>query len=313
MSKVLAITGLTGKKSGGAFAELLQVNFNSVAGTFDEIRALVRNSSDTKSIEAKLPRLEIMRGELTNEAHLEKALTGVDTVLHIASIMLSQKITEVAAKVGVRRLIFVHTTGIYSKYKAAGEEYRRIDEAVHKICKKRNILLTILRPTMIYGNIYDGNIVKFIKMADRMKIVPMVKGGRFVLQPVHYKDLAKAYYAVLLNEQATVNKDFVLSGGSVITLRDIFVEIGKELGKKIRFVNVPFWLAYGGAVVISGLTFGKKDYREKVQRLCEPRAYSHEDATNAFGYAPMTFDAGVAEEIKEYLKSRTPGRETTDL
>ena len=41
MSRVLAVTGLTGKKSGGAFAKLLQVNFNSVAETFDEIGALV--------------------------------------------------------------------------------------------------------------------------------------------------------------------------------------------------------------------------------------------------------------------------------
>lgn len=232
---------------------------------------------------------------------MEKALSGVDTLLHIASITLSQKIVEVAAKVGVRRIVLVHTTGIYSKYKSAGEEYRRIDDAVYRICKEKSILLTILRPTMIYGNSYDSNIVKFIRMADRMKVVPMVKGGRFVLQPVHYKDLADAYYAVLINEKDTANKDFVLSGGSVIELRDIFLEIGKGLGKKIRFISVPFWFAYSGAVMLYLFTFGKKDYREKVQRLCEPRAYSHEEATQAFGYSPRSFSDGVADEIKEYL------------
>ena len=63
-------------------------------------------------------------------------MDGVDTIVHIAGIKYSENIVKVTAKCHVRRLILVHTTGIYSKYKEAGEEYRRIDSVVYDICNK---------------------------------------------------------------------------------------------------------------------------------------------------------------------------------
>ena len=45
----------------------------------------------------------------------------------------------------------------------------------------------------------------------------------------------------------------------------------------------------------------KKDYREKVQRLCEPRVYSHQEATEAFGYSPRSFQDEIADEVKQYM------------
>ena len=200
----------------------------------------------------------------------------------------------------MRRLILIHTTGIYSKYKAAGEEYREIDSFVYITCKEHNIVLTILRPTMIYGNTTDNNVVKFIKMVDKLPLMPVVNGARYELQPVHYKDLGDAYYAVLMNEEATANRDFNLSGGEPIMLRDMLSEIGKNLGKKLKFISCPFGLAYLGAWLVYIVTLKKMDYREKVQRLCEPRIFSHEEATRAFGYNPRIFQIGVVDEVKQY-------------
>lgn len=251
-----------------------------------------------------MPELEIKKGNFDDLDFLKEALSGVDTIVHIAGIMLSKKLIEAAACIGVRRAILVHTTGIYSKYKMAGEEYRKIDSAVYDICKKNDIALTILRPTMIYGNLTDNNVAIFIKMVDKFPIMPVVNGARYELQPVHYEDLAKAYYQVLTHETETAGCDFDLSGGAPIQLREMLQEIGKNLGKQVRFFSVPYPLAYAGAVMLYGLTFKKKDYREKVQRLCEPRAYSHEDATRAFGYAPMGFKEGIIREVEEYLESR---------
>lgn len=84
----------------------------------------------------------------------------------------------------------------------------------------------------------------------------------------------------------------------------MLITIGNDLGKKVKFINCPFCLAYTGAWMIYLITLRKKDYREKVQRLCEPRVYSHQDAADAFGYSPRTFEIGVADEIKEYISLR---------
>lgn len=242
----------------------------------------------------------IAGGGLTDISLLKEAFKDADTVVHVAGIRFSREVVEVAAQCNVRRLILIHTTGIYSKYKAAGEEYREIDSFVYKICKEHNIVLTILRPTMIYGNTTDNNVVKFIKMVDKLPLMPVVNGARYELQPVHYKDLGDAYYAVLMNEEATANRDFNLSGGEPIMLRDMLSEIGKNLGKKLKFISCPFGLAYLGAWLVYIVTLKKMDYREKVQRLCEPRIFSHEEATRAFGYNPRIFQIGVVDEVKQY-------------
>ena len=42
-----------------------------------------------------------------------------------------------------------------------------------------------------------------------------------------------------------------------------------------------------------------------MQRLVEPRIFSHEDATRDFGYNPMGFEEGIKGEIKEYILVRS--------
>ncbi len=202
----------------------------------------------------------------------------------------------------MRRRILVHTTGIYSQYKAAGEEYWKIDNYVYKTCKKHDITLTILRPTMIYGNISDNNVVQFIKMVDKFPIMPVVNGARYKLQPVHYEDLADGYYKVLMNEKNTVGKDYNLSGGNEIELKEMLTVIGKNLGKDVKFIRCPFPIAYAGAWGSYLVSFTKKDYREKVQRLCEPRVFSFEEAEKDFGYSPRRFQDGIVDEVKEYKR-----------
>ncbi len=304
-NKLLAITGSTGKKSGGAFMNLIYENLSVVQDSFPGgIKTLVRESSDTSFLSQKLPDVELFQGDITNTETLELFLENVDTLVHIAGIGFSEKIVTAAVKCKVRRLILVHTTGIYSKYKEAGRVYREIEEKVYHLCKKNGIILSICRPTMIYGNTSDQNVVVFLKMVDILPIMPVVNGARYELQPVHYEDLAKAYFNILMNEEKTANKDYILSGGAPIELREMLKIMGTSLGKNLRFINCPFAIAYWGSWVLYCLTLKKIDYREKVQRLCEPRVYSHEEATKDFGYSPMCFKDGVRGEIEQYLKEK---------
>ena len=305
MKKMLAVTGATGRKSGGAFANLIYENRSVIDEMFpDGIRAFARENSDTSFLAEKLPDVELIRGDLDSSEQLEVFLKDVDTLVNIAGIYYSENLVKAAIKCGVRRVILVHTTGIYSKYKAAGELYRNIEERVYALCRENGIILSVCRPTMIYGNTSDKNVAVFIKMVDKFPIMPVVNGARYILQPVHYEDLAKGYFGVLLNEEKTANKDYVLSGGSVIELREMLKIIGENLGKKVHFISCPFAIAYFGACALYYLTGKKKDYREKVQRLCEPRAYSHEDAKNDFGYSPVSFQEGIVAEVKQYLAAK---------
>lgn len=301
---VLAITGITGK-TGRAFEHYLVQNSDKIKEMFPGgIRLFLHKMREhDKEI---LPGfdVEIRYGELEDSVFLDESLLGVDTLVHIAGIHWSREVATAAAGNFVRRMIMVHTTGIYSKYKEAGEEYRNIDEFVYMMSKSKNIILTILRPTMIYGTISDKNVATFIKMVDKFPIMPVVNNAEYKLQPVHFMDLGKAYYDVLVNEEITGGHDYILSGGEEITLRDMLSEMGAYLAKRMRFFSVPFPIAFGGAWFIYLVSAGKIDFREKVQRLCEPRVYPHEEATRDFGYNPRTFRSAISEEVAEYIRYR---------
>lgn len=304
MGTVLALTGVTGK-SGSALAKRIGKNYSLIERMFPSgIRAIVRVGANTDNLRKAIPAVDILPIGLDDVTELGKAFQDVDTVVHVANIHYSPNVVEAAVVSKVRRLILVHTTGIYSKFKAAGEEYRKIDAYVYRECEKHHIFLTILRPTMIYGNCADRNISRFIQMVDRLPIMPVVNHAAYKLQPVHYDDLGEAYYQVLLHEATTANRDFNLSGEAPVLLKDIFCAIGECLGKEIRFLNVPFWLAYLGAWGIFLCSLMHMDFREKVQRLCESRVFSHDDAVRAFGYCPRSFYDGLVDEVREYLSNR---------
>ena len=304
MGSILALTGVT-NNPGRVLVEWIARHKEAVDERFPGgIVPVVRASSGTAHLKKHLPDANVAVADLTDTQALKAAFRGADTVLHMAGIHWSRQVADAAAYCGVRRLIVVHTCGVYSKYKAAGEEYRRIDAYVSDICQKHRIVLTVLRPTMIYGNGGDRNVIKFIRMVDRLPLMPVVNGGRYALQPVHYADLGEAFFHVLMNETATGGRDFILSGDRPILLREMFAEIGRKLDKRVRFISCPFTVAYPGAVALWAVTLGKVDFREKVQRLCEDRAFPHDAAADAFGFTPRPFEVGIADEVREYRGSR---------
>lgn len=298
--KTLLITGIAGK-SGLVLARLL-----AEGGAKEPwaLRLAVRSEEKAEPVKRILPDAEYCRGDLTDAAYVDTLTKGVDVVLHIAGIGKSLLLAKAAAQNGVKRLVLVHTTGIYSKYKAAGEEYRRTDAEITALCREQGIGLTILRPTMIYGTLGDQNIVKFIKMVDKLSPMPVVDHANYLLQPVNCRDLGRAYLQVLNHLDETAGKNYTLSGRDEVLLIDLFRIIADELGVSRKYLSVPFPVAYAGAWGLYLLSLTKIDMREKVQRLCESRAYPHEEAVRDFGYDPMPFEEGLRYEVREYLAAK---------
>lgn len=111
----------------------------------------------------------------------------------------------------------------------ASQEYIEIECQVEPLMKEMNI--TILRPTMIFGDMCDYNISKFIRLVYRFSVLPVVAGGKATIQPVNARDLAKAIYLVLQTEK-TCGRAYDLSGETIITIRKLYKMISKRLGKR---------------------------------------------------------------------------------
>ncbi|MFL0268899.1 NAD-dependent epimerase/dehydratase family protein [Candidatus Clostridium radicumherbarum] len=293
---MLLITGITGYSGKYFLQELIKNKYE------DNIRCIVRDTSDTSMLDSSGLRIEKIIGDLTDQELMNRAMVGVDTVVHIGSIFYSIVVMKSAVLNNVKRAIFIHTTGIYSKYKSASEEYKNIEMKIQEIIKENNsqIGLIYLRPTMIYGYLNDRNMIVFIKMVDKLRLFPVISHGKNLLQPVNGKDLGKAYYQVLSNSEI-MSGDYILSGKRPISMLEMFKLISKNLNKKTTFISIPLRLGVFMGRFLKVCTFGKVDYIEKIQRMGEDRSFPHDAAERDFGYRPILFEEGLKIEVEDYL------------
>lgn len=295
---ILAVTGITGH-TGGYFLRELQKN-----GFDGTLRCLVRESSNTKALDDSGLHIEKVVGDIHDPADLLRLVSGADRVLHIAGIRDTLPLMEAIEKAGVKgHIVLVHTTGIYSRFRMASGEYKEIEQKLQSYLD-RGLNVTILRPTMIFGDMCDRNIHKFIRMVDALPVMPQVRGGQAKIQPVNARDLGRAYYQCVMKDSLP-ELDYVVSGSRQLSLRELCSLIGIYLGKKTRFVNVPTMAVAGSMWLVKQVTGGRVDYVEKALRLSEDRVFSHEKASRDFGFEPEPFEFGLKREVEEYLHGKT--------
>lgn len=294
---MLLVTGITGHTGRYFLQELIDNKYEG------PIRCIVRKTSDTSMLDNSGLNIEKAYGDINDKEFIRRAVNGVDNIMHIYNIHHSPMIVEAATENNVKRAILVHTTGIYSNFKDASQGYKDVEKKVSEMTIKSNCStkVTILRPTMIYGDLCDSNMSKFIKMIDKFRIMPVINGGRSLIQPVNARDLGKTFYTVLTSPEKTAGKAYDLSGEKPLQMIEVFRLISDNLNRKTIFVGVPLGLGVFLARVAKVFTLGKVDYVEKVQRMAEDRSYSHEEAKKDFNYKPMSFEDGIQIEVKQYL------------
>lgn len=295
---MLLVTGITGHTGRYFLQELIDHQYDG------PIRCIVRETSDTSMLDDSGLDIEKVYGDLNDKEFIRKVMSGIDNILHIYNIHHSPMIIEAAIENKVGRAILVHTTGIYSNFKYASQGYKDVEKTISVMTAdpKCPTKVTIVRPTMIYGDLCDRNMSKFIKMIDKLRIMPVINGGKSLVQPVNARDLGKAYYSVLMSPEKTAGKAYDLSGEKPLQMIEIFKMISDNLNKKTTFINVPLGLGVVLAQVAKVLTFGKIDYVERVQRMGEDRSYPHTEAKKDFDYNPMSFKEGIQLEVNQYLK-----------
>lgn len=299
---MLYITGITGHTGRWFLKKLSNERYD------DKIRVVMRHSESDAPEKYKIFEntgldIEYAVGDLNDEAFLKKSMAGVDTIVHIASISLSEKIINAAISNCVSWAILVHTTGRFSKYKSASEGYIKIEDSI--LMKRDKIDVTVLRPTMIYGSSGDRNMYRLVTYLAKHKFFPVFGSGQNLMQPVHAKDLGFAYYDVLTHPEITKNKEYDLSGLSPITYRKIIETISGYLGRKNILINIPFGLSVFAAKIYNAL-LGKYAIIsvEQVLRMQEDKDFSHEAASRDFGYTPYSFEDGIKGEVEEYLSGK---------
>jgi len=289
---MLYITGIMGHSGKWFLNRLIMEDYQG------KIKCLVRENSDTDLIKNSKLNVEIIYGSLEDKRLLELSMEGTETVVHIAHISFSNNVIDAAIKNKVPWAILVHTTGRYSKYKSASEEYIRIEDGLLK--RRGQIGITILRPTMIYGSSVDKNMYKLIDYLYRHKFFPLFGKGNNLMQPVHAKDLGYAYYDVLIKRDKTFNKNYNLSGKYSKKYIDLVRCVSATLGRKNIILRIPLWLSLLAARIYNTIFKNAIISVEQVLRMQEDKDFNYIEAVVDFGYNPLSFEEGIIGEVELY-------------
>ncbi|MEO2075943.1 MAG: NAD(P)-dependent oxidoreductase [Bacillus sp. (in: firmicutes)] len=293
---MLYVTGITGHTGKWFLQRLIEEKYQG------KIRCVVRETSDTTILDEAELDIEKVYGSLDDPQFLESSMVGVETVVHISSIVFSKNVVEAAIINQVKWAVLVHTTGRYSKYKSASEEYVRIEDEI--LLKRDQIGITVLRPTMIYGSSGDRNMYKLVDYLFRRKFFPMFGKGDNLMQPVHARDLGNAYYDVLVNKERTFNQAYNLAGGSPIKYIDLVRCVSTTLARNNTIVKIPLWVSILAARIYNALNKNAIISVEQVLRIQEDKAFPYDEATADFDYRPVSFAEGIVGEVEEYLENR---------
>ena len=292
MEKIL-ITGLTGT-SGSAFYKVL-----CREGYTKPVKVFVRKTTKLDMFENSPLDIEFFEGDIADEASLCAALKGCDTVFHIAAKGMTRPlINAVVSQKRDIKVILVSSTIVYSRYYRTS--YLKEDEADYiRMMTEAGLKYVFIRPTMIFGTSTDSNISTFVKWFNKFPVFPTVKKGSATIQPVYREDLAEGYWLILKNFDSLKHNDYIISGEKVMSLCEMFGIITSVIGKKVKFINIPFGLAKFMVGAVYVCSFTKIDYREKLDRLTEDRAYPHDRITEELGYQPRSFE----ERLKQMVDS----------
>ena len=224
-----------------------------------------------------------------------ETLPTADALIHVASIQLLPALLPGLAAKGVRRVIAFSSTSRFGKARSTEpheiEFVARLveaEETVERFCKEHSIDWTIFRPTLIYGAGMDSNVTTIAKLIRKLGFFPLLGEARGMRQPVHADDLAEAC-VLALEASAAFGKAYNLSGGEILSYRQMVERIFSALGKKPRFARVPF-TAFRLAMALFSLVPRYRDYNvQMARRMNDDLAFDHADAARDFGYAPRSF------------------------
>lgn len=285
----LVITGATGNT--GSFAARRLVTMREP----QSILALVRDKSDTSELASLGIRTHAC--DYSDPQTYLSAIPEDAAFLGISNIRHCDMMVPPLVEHGLTRFFCVTTTGVFSHYHSYSKLYKEIEAKLTAL----PVRMTLLRPSMIYGNLRDHNMKRLIRFLDRTPVFPVFGPGTALMQPVFVEDLADGIVAAV---ERDVTGAYNLAGPEALTYNEILRQVTGALGKTVRLVHIPHGLA-ARIVNVAENVPGFPVKHEQVMRLLEDKAFDIADAARDLDFRPRPFADGIATEVAEY---RSAGR-----
>jgi nucleoside-diphosphate-sugar epimerase len=204
---------------------------------------------------------EIREGDVSDAASLRGAFDGIDTVYHLAAVIVSNdptvfgrvnrdgtaNVVEASRAAGVRHLVYVSSASVTYPRRTPYAESKLEAEAI--VSGVSSIEHTIVRPTLVYDERGGQELAMFRDYLLRFPVVPFIGDGRAKKRPVWSEDLVDGL-ARIAGNAAAYGKTYNLSGGESISMLDFarLILHHRSIDKPFLHVPVPICRAVAHAM-----------------------------------------------------------------
>lgn len=297
-----------------------------------KVRALVRNLT---TVPAWPKTVEPVVGDVTDEASVRAAMTGVRSVFHLASILGPSGVSEAtfhrinvegtrtvlrcASEVNAGFVLHCSSCGVYGSVQdppateltplAPEDPYERSKAEAELVALEWAGLGTpvvIVRPAWVYGP-GDRRTLKLFRGIARKRFL-MVGKAQNTQHPIYISDLIEGIWRCYEQQDAAIDQQFILAGPEIVTIRQLCEEIALAVGVKLPSLTLPLNLAkaVGATAELAWRVIGKEApiNNRKVEFFIKNRAYSSREAHQKLGFSPrVPLRLGVQQAVEFYRKA----------
>src|SRR5688500_15153281 len=296
----------------------------------DEVVALVRSPGKAQAL--RDAGCELVEGDLSDTAAIQRGLDGVDACIHAAAIYKvgvpkkehpamhesnvtgTKNVLDTAVESGVNKIVYVSTVGVFgnTKEQVVDETYERdtsegflscYDETKyksHQVAKDRiakGAPVVIVQPGGVYGpgdHSELGNFIDQVRTGKlRAKVFPQMG-----FNLVHVDDVADGILLAL--DKGVAGESYVL-GGQIARMEDLFSKTAELSGKKVPKATLPVALMKLSAPLgpVVGPVMGFPPNFGEAIKASDGVTYwaKHDKAMSQLGYSPRDLETGLRQTL----------------
>jgi uncharacterized protein YbjT (DUF2867 family) len=269
------------------------------------VRAVVRNPVRTAALEDL--GVEIVPGDVSDAASLEKATTGVERVIHLVGIIQekpgatfreihvdgTRNILEASKRNGVRH--FFHQSALGTRPNAISE-YHKTKWAAEELVRAGGVPYTILRPSLIYGA-GDLFTIRLSEMIRLSPLLPVIGSGRSKVQPIFIDDVVTCILKAVTGD-CCVNETYEIGGPDQLSYEEITIAIADAMGVKRPTLHLPLILMKSLATMFEAVLPKPPVTTDQLIMLQEDTVCNMRDIRDIFGIEPIGFRDGLKKFIR---------------
>jgi uncharacterized protein YbjT (DUF2867 family) len=199
------------------------------------VRVLSRHSHESED------GVEYVTGDLTNNAGLERAVAGVETIVHLAGTakgdeVKTRNLVRVAARVGTPHLVYISVVGAERVPVASGLDRAAFGYFASKRAAEQEIANSGLPWTTLRATQFYQSLLMVARQMAKLPVIPVPSGFRF--QPVDADEVAAQLAELALGTPSGLVPD--LAGPRAYGMADLIREYLRTNHRHRLFLPIKF-------------------------------------------------------------------------